>query len=53
MTNYNENDIRTDAYFNWLNGSSSFRLGDIFIPHRNWMEIVKSNNQGLYRLYLD
>lgn len=34
-------------------GSSSFRLGDIFKPYRNWMEIVKSNNQGLYRLDLD
>lgn len=34
-------------------GSSSFRLGDIFKPHRDWMEIVKGNNQGLYRLYLE
>lgn len=34
-------------------GSSSYRLGDIFKPHKDWMELIKGNNQGLYRLYLD
>lgn len=34
-------------------GSSSYRLGDVFRPHRDWMELIKSNKQGLYRLYLE
>ncbi len=34
-------------------GSSSYRLGDIFKPHKDWMELIKGNNQGLYRLYLE
>ena len=34
-------------------GSASYRLGDVFRPHKEWMELIKSNKQGLYRLYLE
>ena len=34
-------------------GSTSYRLGDVFRPHKEWMELIKSNKQGLYRLYLE